>query len=99
MKPETERILKLADAYADAEDHRWEHPRWGLERCDIETAIERIIAERDAARTRVAELEAERDVLVKGVLAAREGMEKGWTDEAVMDAFHAALKLAKGDKP
>jgi hypothetical protein len=51
------------------------------------------------AEKRVAELEAERAVLAKGVLAAREGMAKGWTDEAVMDAFHAALKLAKEAKP
>jgi hypothetical protein len=46
----------------------------------------------------IAALKADRDTLANGVLAAREGMEKGWIDEAVMDAFHAALKLAKEDK-
>jgi hypothetical protein len=35
-------IMKLADAYADAADHRWGHKR-----CALKNAIARIIAERD----------------------------------------------------
>ena len=36
------KIMKLADAYADAADHRWGH-----QRCALENAIKRIVAERD----------------------------------------------------
>jgi len=44
----TNKIMALAEAYADAANHRWGH-----QRCALENAIERIIAERDTLATAV----------------------------------------------
>ena len=62
----------------------------------IVNAIDTLVAERDAAKARVAELGAERDTLAAGVLASHENTEGGWMDEDVRPKYDAALKLAKG---
>jgi hypothetical protein len=50
-KPETERILQLADAYADVPPSQ----PCGHQRCALENAIERIIADRDTLAAGVEE--------------------------------------------
>ena len=72
-------IMKLADAYADAANHRWGH-----QRCALENAIERIIAERDTAKARVAELERQLDHLKPLTEPARWGVERSPVLEAAM---------------